>query len=187
MSPPNPPSNRKCPRLQELVRGADPFFWLVLISIVPSVWVALTVKAKAPTWSLQSAVVYRLEVGLAVLLVGYIVALMTALAYTGRSIGRLGLPGGGNVDPKDPSLSEASEGANEFQQEARNNFKDLADALGTMNERVVALEDRRLGERMTQIEDQRLSDRMAKIEGSAGASTTETPSGSRPHNDNPGV
>ena len=89
------------------------------------------------------------------LLVGYLVSLALATAYRGRSIGRLGLPGGGEVDPQDPALQEASEGAAEFERETRGALGDLTEAVAALNSRVSALEDRRLGERLATLEDQR--------------------------------
>ncbi len=68
-------------------------------------------------------------------------------------------PGGGEVDPKDPALQEASEGAAEFEEETRGGLRDLTEAVAVMNGRVSALEDRRLGERLTALEDREVSRR----------------------------
>lgn len=156
--------NQKFPRLRAWVGDAHPFFWLVLISLAPAAFVAATVEPRDPTWALRSETVYRLEVGMAVFLVGYLIALAIANGYKGNSLGRLGLPGGTGVEPKDPGLDEASEGAAEFQEDARRNFGDLTDAVATMNGRVSSLEDRKLGERLVQLEDQQLPERVSEIE-----------------------
>ncbi len=55
-------------------------------------------------------------------------------------MGSSGSLGVGEVDPKDPALQEASEGAAEFHKETRGGLGDLADAVATMNGRVSALE-----------------------------------------------
>lgn len=165
--------NKKFPRVRTWVGDAHPFFWLVLISLAPAALVAATIEPRDPTWALRSETVYRLEVGMAVFLVGYLVALTIANGYKGNSIGRLGLPIGTGVEPKDPGLDEASEGAAEFQEGARRNFKDLTDAVATMNGRVSSIEDRKLGERLVQLEDQRLHERVSEIERAGGSSAPE--------------
>lgn len=65
------------------------------------------------------------------------------------------MPGGGGMDPNDPALDEASEGATEFQEEARENFSDLTEAIDAVNNRVKDLEDRQLGPRVAALEDRR--------------------------------
>jgi hypothetical protein len=172
---PEQADGKKLPRVRRWLRDAHPFFWLVLISLAPAALVAATIEPRDPTWALRSEVVYRLEVGMAVFLVGYLVALALANGYKGNSIGRLGLPGGTGIDPKNPGLDEASEGAAEFQEDARQNFKDLADAIATMNGRVSALEDRKLGERLVRLEDQQLHERVSEVERATGSSTVENP------------
>lgn len=119
---------------------ADPFFWLVVLALVPAVVVASLMDAERPSWALRSAAVHRLEVGLAVFLGGYVVALALANAFRGRTFGRLGLPGGAEFDPRDPALQEASEGAAEFESEARGGLRDLTEAVSLMNDRVSKLE-----------------------------------------------
>lgn len=170
---PEPKWKQKLAWTRDWAKKADPFFWLVLIGLVPAALVAWTVDPRDPSWALRSAAVYRIEVGLAVFLGIYLIALALANGYKGRAIGKLGLPGGGEVEPKDPALQEASEGAAEFEKETRGGLADLADAVATMNGRVSALEDRRLGERLTQLEDQNLVNRVSAVEKSAARSPGE--------------
>lgn len=149
----DPPKPKKFAKTREWAKGADPFFWLVLLSLVPAVLVAGQVSPERPSWALRSAAVYRLEVGLVIFLGSYLVALALANAYKGDALGRVAFPGGGEVDPKDPALQEASEGAAEFEEETRGGLRDLAEAVSLMNGRVSALEDRQLGQRLTALED----------------------------------
>jgi hypothetical protein len=144
--------------------NADPLFWLVVVGLVPAALVAWQMDPERPAWALRSAAVHRVEVGLAVYLGYYLVALALANAYRGHSLGRFALPGGGEAQLKDPALQEASEGAAEFEAETRGGLRDLADAVALMNGRVSALEDRRLGERLTRLEDGRIQDRLAALE-----------------------
>lgn len=168
---------RKLARTRDWAKKADPFFWLVLVGLVPAALAAWAVDSYDPPWALRSVAVYRIEVGLVVFLASYLVALALANGYKGRSVGRLGLPGVGEVDPKDPALQEASEGAAEFHKETRGGLADLADAVATMNGRVSALEDRRLGERLTQLEDRILGKRLPAVEKSTERSSSERDDG----------
>lgn len=144
--------------------NAHVFFWLLVLGLVPAVIVAWRVDPKTPSWALESEAVYRLEVGAAVFLGAYFLALVLCLGYLGKSLGRLGFPGGGEVETKDPALEEASEGATDFQEEARQNFQELADVLDTLSTQVTALEDRKLGERLAALEDRSLGERVADLE-----------------------
>jgi hypothetical protein len=164
---------RKLARTREWAKKADPFFWLVLVGLVPAALAAWAVDPYEPSWALRSVAVYRIEVGLVVFLASYLIALALGNGYKGRSLGKLGLPGGGEVEPKDPALQEASEGAAEFEKETRGGLADLADAIATMNGRVSALEDRRLGERLAQLEDLNLGKRLPALEQSAERSPDE--------------
>lgn len=182
MDPPSetthePKWKQKLAWTREWAKEADPFFWLVLVGLVPAALAAWAVDPHDPSWALRSVAVYRIEVGLAVYLASYLIALALANGYKGRAIGKLGFPGGGEVEPKDPALQEASEGAAEFEKETRGGLADLADAIATMNGRVSALEDRRLGERLTQLEDQSLSKRLWAVEKSSVRSPGERDDG----------
>ncbi len=139
-------------------------FWLLLLGLIPSGYAAVTATGRAPAWSLRSEAIYRMQIGLVVFLGIYLLALAFCLAYLGRSIGRVAIPGGGEVDPKDPALEKASSGAEEFQEQARASIADLGDAMDALSAQLTALEDRRLGERLAAIEDRKLGERVATLE-----------------------
>jgi hypothetical protein len=140
-------------RLKDWVCAADRFFWLVALGLVPAIYAALRADAERPGWALRSEAVHRFEIGLAVFFGVYLLALALSLAYQGRSIGRLGLPGGAEMDPKDPALSKAAEGMEEFEAETRRSFDEHDESLDDLDRRLVALEDRRIGERLAALED----------------------------------
>jgi hypothetical protein len=80
----DPQEPEKFVKTREWARGADPFFWLVLVGLIPAVLVGWQVSPERPSWALRSAAVYRMEVGLAVFLGSYFVALALANAYQVR-------------------------------------------------------------------------------------------------------
>ena len=123
-------------------RGAHVFFWLLLVAVVPAIAAGALTDEHDAAWALHSEWVYRAEVALAVFLAAYVLALALCLAYQGRSIGRLGVPGGPELEGKDPSgLDKAAEGAEAFQAETRKNFDDHSAAIAALDERLAALED----------------------------------------------
>ena len=67
-------------------------FWLALAILAAAVVVAATVGGRAPGYALDSGVVYRLEVALAVLLGAYSACSLLLLAWSGRPLQRFELP-----------------------------------------------------------------------------------------------
>lgn len=122
--------------------GPDPLFWPVIVGFVPAGIAAIEADARAPSYALGSLWLYRLEVGLAVFVVCYILALIVRLAWQGRSFGRFELPGGGGAQPADPAqkLDKATEEVDEFQTATRERFKMADSSFADIESRLEALE-----------------------------------------------
>ncbi len=167
-----PPADKGDDEDEDKKSGPDPFFWPVVVGLILAVIAAFEADASTPSFALGSLWLYRFEVGLAVFIVCYVLALTVCLAWQGRSFGRFELPGGGGADPADPSqkLDKASEEVDDFQTETRarfeiadSNFADIEsrlDALEADQRRLLALreaEDRikALQERVDAVERER--------------------------------
>lgn len=151
--------------MRQWAGDAHVFFWLVLVSLVPAAVVGCAVEGRSPTWSLKTVAIYRIEVGLAVYLALYFVALVVCNAYKGQAVGRIHGPGFG-MTPKDPDdpLAEASAGAEDFQETTRKNFEDFNQALEALSGAVGDVESRKLGERVVKLEDVQAGERLRKLE-----------------------
>jgi len=97
------------------VSGAHPVFVVLLLLLAPAVVAAVSAKANTPGYALNSLWVYRVQVGLGFFLVEYVLLIAFWLAYQGRSVGKIELPGGAAVDLNDPA-QEAADGFEEFRQ-----------------------------------------------------------------------
>ena len=86
------------------MQKAHPFFWLLCVLSVPSAAATVVVAERAPAYALGSGWLYRLEVGGAFFIGVLVLALIFWLGYSGRSIGKIELPGGGGVDLAHPNL-----------------------------------------------------------------------------------
>lgn len=121
-------------RGNEWRKAAHPFFWLLWALLVPAVVAAIAAPAKAPGYALESAWLYRLEVGGAFYIGLLLLSLIFWLGYSGRSAGKVQLPGGGgmNLGNPDPDLDDAAEGLAGYKQKTdrrleklENNFDEL--------------------------------------------------------------
>ena len=141
------------------------FFWLVLSGMVPAVATAIAADKRTPGYALGSEWVYYLEIGFAVFLGCYLLALAIVLSYQGRSIGRLELPGGGGMQPPDPAqLQVAANAFEEFQEETRLRLKDDTASIASLEERVQTLQDDAHRLRATQEAEERYRELQGRLD-----------------------
>jgi hypothetical protein len=98
---------------------------------------AVAAPSKAPGYALDSKWLYRLEVGGAFFIGLLVLLLILWLGYSGRSIGKIDLPGGGGValPNPDPDLDEAAEGLAGYKQKTDKRLKKLEDSLDALTAR----------------------------------------------------
>ena len=118
-------------RVEEWRAGAHPFFWLLCVLLVPAIAAAASAPSKAPGYALNSAWVYRLEVGGAFYLGLFVLTLILWLGYSGRSLGELQIPGGGGarLPPPDPDLDDAAEGLAGYKQKTDHRLEKLEENI----------------------------------------------------------
>jgi hypothetical protein len=123
--------------------GADgrPFLWGVVAGALPAVAAAATAHGRAPGYALNSRWLYRLEVGLAFLLGLYALVLILWLAYQGRSLGTIQLPGGPAVELPDPDL-DAATGFADFERSTRQRLDTTDESIRLLAEQVAQLRER---------------------------------------------
>ena len=123
-------------RLTEVVRdksggdGAGDFeskrphalFWICLALVVPAVWAAQAADGDAPGVALHSDWVWRMEIGLLVFALGYVLAIVLWLAYFGKTVPRVELPSGTGVQvPGGGDLERAAEETDSITAQVREN------------------------------------------------------------------
>jgi hypothetical protein len=121
------------------MRRPHPLFWLTLLIAGVAVLVAATVAGRAPGYSLNSGAVYRLEVGLAVLVGAYAVCSLLALAFEGRPLQRLELAGAAVQAGAEPLGQAAGEFA-EFRDQVLAQLEDIDQTLADLDARLADLE-----------------------------------------------
>jgi hypothetical protein len=112
-------------------RTAHPFYWLLWALLVPAVLAAVTAPEKHPGYAPESSWLYRLEVGGALYIGLMVIALILWLGYSGRSVGKIQLPGGGGMDFRnpDPDLDDAAEGLAGYKQKTDQRLEKLENTL----------------------------------------------------------
>jgi hypothetical protein len=108
--------------------GAYPFFWLLWLLLLPSIAAAAFAPNKSPGYALDSAWLYRLEVGGAFYMGLFVLVLIFWLGYTGRSVGDVQTPvagGVGNIPPPNPGLDDAAEGLSGYRQKTDGRLEKL--------------------------------------------------------------
>ena len=117
--------------MRDWASKAHPFFWLLGLLFVPAVVAAFATPGRAPGYALDSAWLYRLEVGGAFYLGSLLVALTLWLAYSGRTFGDFQLPGGAgmSVPPPDPDLDDAAEGLAGYKQKTDERLRKLEENI----------------------------------------------------------
>jgi hypothetical protein len=120
---------------------AHPFLWLPLVASVPAFGAAYFADATAPSYALNSAWVYRLEVWLAFFLGLYVAVLAIWLAQQGRSVRGIQLPGGPGIDLPDPDLDTAASGFQEFERSTRARQDRADESIRILTEQVADLQD----------------------------------------------
>ena len=111
-----------------------PFFWLLWVLALPSVVVAIAAPDNTPGYALESSWLYRLEVGGAFFLGLLVVLLIFWLGYSGRSIGKVQLPGGAGMDlpNPDPDLDDAAEGLAGYKQKTDRRLAKIENTLDVL-------------------------------------------------------
>jgi hypothetical protein len=112
-------------------KAAHPFFWLLWALLVPTVAAVAAAPSRAPGYALESAWLYRLEVGGAFYVGLLLLSLIFWLGYSGRSVGKVQLPGGGGMalaNP-DPDLDDAAEGLAGYKQKTDRRLEKLENSL----------------------------------------------------------
>jgi hypothetical protein len=115
-------------------------FWFTLALLAAAVTVAVTVVGRAPGYALNSGAVYRLEVGLAVLVGAYAVFSLLGLAFEGRLLQRFELPGGPAAEASLEPLGRAAGEFADFRDQVLEQLEDIDQALGDLDARINELE-----------------------------------------------
>jgi len=89
------------------LRDAHPFFLTLVVLIGPAVIAAASADSNTPGYALNSVWIYRIQVGLVFFLIEYTLLIAIWLAYQGRSVGEIQLPGGAGFALKDPAKQTA--------------------------------------------------------------------------------
>jgi hypothetical protein len=89
-------------------RKPHPFFYLSAGIAVLGLVAALLAASHAPSFALKSVLVYRLEIGAAVIVAGYGLSVMLWLAWHGRTLRRVELPGIGALEAPVADLDAAA-------------------------------------------------------------------------------
>jgi hypothetical protein len=120
-------------RLTEVVRdtpgagGSEPhrphaLFWILVALLAPAVWAARAADGDAPGVALRSDWVWRVEIGMLVFALGYVLAIVLWLAYFGKTVPRVELPSGTGIQvPGGGDLERAAEETNSITTEIREN------------------------------------------------------------------
>jgi hypothetical protein len=97
-------------------------FWISLALLVPAVWAAQAADGDAPGVTLHSDWVWRIEIGLLVFALGYVLAVVLWLAYFGKTVPRVELPSGTGMEvPGGGDLKRAAEETDSITTEVREN------------------------------------------------------------------
>jgi hypothetical protein len=88
--------------------GPHAFFWVTCAILALGLLAAGTAGSRAPSFALLSEVVYRIEIGAVVVAVSYGVAVMLWLAWHGRTLRRVELPGIGALETPVADLDAAA-------------------------------------------------------------------------------
>jgi hypothetical protein len=127
-------------------RRPHPYFLVYVIALVAGVFAALKTSPTAEAWSLGSPFVNRCEVGIAVGAVVYITLTGGWLAWKGRYLPNLSLPGSGgagasqSVDDGAEAVDGAATDFNEFRKDVDRRFKGIENALGNVINRLEVVE-----------------------------------------------
>jgi hypothetical protein len=97
-------------------------FWVSLALLVPAVWAAQAAAGDAPGVALRSDWVWRIEIGLLVVVLGHLLTVVLWLAYFGKTVARVELPSGAGVEvPGGGDLKRAAEETDSITTQVRQN------------------------------------------------------------------
>jgi hypothetical protein len=120
------------------------FFKFLCASLVLAIVAMAAAGGRPPGAALGSGLLWRLELGLAVVLVVYVFIMLMWLAYHGRwaKIPLPGADGGVEAGPTiDAQIDTAASGLEEFKGQARARLDDHDVALQQIRDRLTALDD----------------------------------------------
>jgi hypothetical protein len=112
---------------------AHRFFLVLFLMLIPAALAAVSTKAHEPGYALDSVWIYRFEVGLAFFLFEYVLLLALWLAYQGRSIGKIELPGGGGIDMKNPA-KQTADGFKEFRDTTKDQLANDSESIAWLTD-----------------------------------------------------
>ncbi len=111
-------------------------FWIVLPAVLGGAAAFATAHDQAPSYALDSNLVYRLEIGLATLAVLYVVGVALWLAWHGKGFFELSVAGAGikatgaeDVEEAAGDIEEGSEAFREWREQAEATFEEMDQRL----------------------------------------------------------
>jgi hypothetical protein len=111
-------------------------FWIVLFAVAGGASAFATAHDHAPSYALNSNLIYRMEVGLAALAVLYVVGIALWLAWHGKGFFELSVAGAGikapgaeDVEEAAGDIEEGGEAFREWRENAEANFEELDQRL----------------------------------------------------------
>jgi hypothetical protein len=116
-----------------------PLLWGQLALLALGVAAAVTAPSRAPVFALYWEPIYRAEVGMVTVAIGYGVAVLLRLGYEGRLIRRIELPGGAALETE-AGLEDAAAGFVDFRTHATARLDDHDVAIEDLDRRLSALE-----------------------------------------------
>jgi hypothetical protein len=120
-------------------------FWVVLPAFLGGLAAFATAHDQAPSYALNSNLVYRMEIGLATLAVLYVVGVALWLAWHGKGFFELSVAGAGI---KAPGAEDVEEAAGDIEEggEAFREWREQAEAtFEEVDQRLQQIEDPRHG------------------------------------------
>jgi hypothetical protein len=117
-----------------------PFFGVTVAFISLGALAALVVDGIAPSFALRSVLVYRIEIGAVVVAAGYALSVMLWLAWHGRTLRRVELPGVGAFETPVADLDAAARDVEALAQSAAERLDGHDADIADIDARVADLE-----------------------------------------------
>jgi hypothetical protein len=111
-------------------------FWIVLPAVLGGIAAFSTAHDQAPSYALDSNLIYRMEIGLATLAVLYVVGVALWLAWHGKGFFELSVAGAGikaagaeDVEEAAGEIEESDEAFQEWREQAEETFEEMDQRL----------------------------------------------------------
>jgi hypothetical protein len=124
------------------MRRPHPFFWLTLALVSGGALASALTDTRSPSWALHSAFIYHVEVGAAVALAGYLVAVTLWLASRGRTFAKVELPIGSVETADAGALDEAADEFDAFRTTTADRLDALEGSVADLRDLIVELVER---------------------------------------------